>query len=531
MVEPREVEPPEVERLRVFEASWISNTPHPAPPAIEVRAEIRGPSGEKLSVPAFHDGGGIWKIRFLPTSEGTWSYRTISRKLDLNGRTGHVRCVPSKDAAAIGPLRVDPDDPAGFSFRDGPHPAFLGAVCTRLLLLDGGSPRTDRLDAFLDRLHTLGFNWVVFAANPGSEEDAGPGGAAPARGPWIRGAGGSFDFSRLDPAYWAHVDRVIERLQGRGMVAHIQLRGPRDAPAPPARSPEAWAYLRHVVARCQAYPNIAWDAGPVSRREGDQPHEVEIMLRTGEWDPYRHPRTICDDDPSYRSGAYDFLSFRAIRIRSAIVSVIDDARRARAWPIVAIGYATASAGIGSDDEVIPRTWQVALAGAIPVAAATEISWRILRPEALPSSWSKLGLVREALERAGPGLRPSPDLVRAGQAMCLARPGEAYLLLLQDERLVTVRFRGIEGRLRAIWLDPEAGDVRDAGPVEDGDRTFHRPKDFGRLGAVLCVGRDFVGPVGPAGTHPPGSGSKEEEKEEAGAPEGDVRRGLPDPNGG
>ena len=48
-------------------------------PFIDVRLSARFThSDETIEVPGFYDGKGKYRIRFMPTREGKWSYRTTS---------------------------------------------------------------------------------------------------------------------------------------------------------------------------------------------------------------------------------------------------------------------------------------------------------------------------------------------------------------------------------------------------------------------------------------------------------------------
>ena len=53
-------------------------------------------SGTVLTVPAFWDGGEVWRVRFAPTEPGVWTYKTSCTPDDvgLNGQTGRLKAVP-----------------------------------------------------------------------------------------------------------------------------------------------------------------------------------------------------------------------------------------------------------------------------------------------------------------------------------------------------------------------------------------------------------------------------------------------------
>ena len=53
---------------------------------------------ERMTVRGFYDGDGCFKVRFMPDSEGEWSYVTASRVPALNRRRGSFVCTaPAAD--------------------------------------------------------------------------------------------------------------------------------------------------------------------------------------------------------------------------------------------------------------------------------------------------------------------------------------------------------------------------------------------------------------------------------------------------
>ena len=49
---------------------------------VVVDAAFAAPSGKVVTVPAFYDGEGTWRVRFNPDEVGQWTYRTVSRPGD-----------------------------------------------------------------------------------------------------------------------------------------------------------------------------------------------------------------------------------------------------------------------------------------------------------------------------------------------------------------------------------------------------------------------------------------------------------------
>jgi hypothetical protein len=67
----------------------------PNPFLIDVVVTFTGPQGQAYAVPAFFDGdgaggmdGNIWRVRFSPDEEGSWSYLSSSAEPLLDGQTG-----------------------------------------------------------------------------------------------------------------------------------------------------------------------------------------------------------------------------------------------------------------------------------------------------------------------------------------------------------------------------------------------------------------------------------------------------------
>ena len=103
---------------------------------VGVRAIFRHvASDESLTVDGFHDGGDVWRVRFMPARQGVWAFRTESADPGLNGATGTLRCVPPRQRFLHGPLRAE-----GHHFRhaDGTYRFLLS---TRLSCMDA-DPRT-----------------------------------------------------------------------------------------------------------------------------------------------------------------------------------------------------------------------------------------------------------------------------------------------------------------------------------------------------------------------------------------------------
>ena len=51
--------------------------------------------GRAVEVTGFYDGAGTYRVRFMPDSVGTWTYRTQSSLPELDGKTGSFAVIPA----------------------------------------------------------------------------------------------------------------------------------------------------------------------------------------------------------------------------------------------------------------------------------------------------------------------------------------------------------------------------------------------------------------------------------------------------
>src|SRR5579859_7109613 len=58
-----------------------------------------------ITVDGFYDGDGVYRVRFMPDTPGTWSYRTRSNSEMLSDACGTFNCVAAA-ACNHGPVRV-----------------------------------------------------------------------------------------------------------------------------------------------------------------------------------------------------------------------------------------------------------------------------------------------------------------------------------------------------------------------------------------------------------------------------------------
>jgi hypothetical protein len=102
--------PPTVPVHGRFEASFLAMKD--ADPDTDVQIEYTAPGGKTFTVPAYWDGGRVWKARFRPDEPGMWGYRARSKPpvpgLDLGAGGGFAAVAEKSDNRFLkhGPIRV-----------------------------------------------------------------------------------------------------------------------------------------------------------------------------------------------------------------------------------------------------------------------------------------------------------------------------------------------------------------------------------------------------------------------------------------
>ena len=243
--------------------------------------------GKAIHVGGFCDGGGTWKVRFMPPAEGTWTYRTKSNDPGLDGRTGTLAVGPPSKGNH-GPVRVRGKH--YLAYADGTPYLQVGTTC--YAWVHQGDELEDRT---LETLSRSPFNKIrmcvfpkAYAYNKNEPRHYAFEGKPPK----------SWDFTRFNPAFWRHLERRVEDLRKLGIEADLILFHPYDRWGFKSMSREADdRYLRYVVARLAAYRNVWWSFA----------NEFDLMLKIptkkmSDWDrffqvvqkadPYDHMRGI-----------------------------------------------------------------------------------------------------------------------------------------------------------------------------------------------------------------------------------------------
>jgi hypothetical protein len=194
-----------------------------------------------LKVRGFHDGDGTWRIRFSPPTEGFWRWRTTSPVKALNGQTGTVTAVAPRDH---GPVHVT----GGYHFAHADGTPYRQVGTTAY----AWAQQSDALcEQTLATLKASPFNKMRMCVFPNvAGEPIYP----------FEQAGESWDYDRLNPAYFRRLEDRVRRLGAQGVQADLILFHPYDEKTgwhamTPARDDR---YVHYMVARFASFSNVWW---------------------------------------------------------------------------------------------------------------------------------------------------------------------------------------------------------------------------------------------------------------------------------
>lgn len=284
-----------VEKWEVFELTL--NGPSAGNPFMGVELLGRFTNGDKVvEQEGYYDGNGIYKIRFMPDKEGTWSYVTTSNKKELNNSKGTFECTnPSKNNH--GPVRVR--ETYHFKYEDGTPYYPFGTTIYEWPFQDTGTKKQT-----IETLASNAFNKARFLAVPPYKDRYINGPLKITVFPFEGTSIDNWDFSRFNPTYFKNIDECVQQLKNLGIEADMILFRPYDK--------GKWGFdmmgqevnkrfARYMVARYAAYRNIWWS---LANENGFMKNITtenwdELFQLVQEKDPCHHLRSIHNADNIY----------------------------------------------------------------------------------------------------------------------------------------------------------------------------------------------------------------------------------------
>lgn len=350
-----------VEQWGMYEVTLTG--PAEGNPFVEVRLSARfQQDGTSVEAPGFYDGGGVYRVRFMPGKPGRWRYVTASNAAALNGRGGELTVTPPS-AGNHGPVRVA--HTFHFAYADGTPYKQLGT--TSYAWIHQGDALEERT---LRTLASSPFNKIRMCVFPkrytwNTNE--------PPRYPFSGTPPHSWDTARPNPEFFRHLERRVLDLQRLGIEADLILFHPYDDnhwgfDRMPAAADDR--YLRYVVARLAAFRNVWWSLANEydfmkQKREDDF---VRFGVIVSAADPYGHLLSIHNGQKLFNQ-TLPWITHASIQNGSAV----EDAGRAVLYrdvyrkPIVFDeakyeGDIPKRWGNLTAEELVFRFWEAAIAG-------------------------------------------------------------------------------------------------------------------------------------------------------------------------
>lgn len=242
-------------------------------------------TGRSISTAGFYDGDGQYAIRFMPELEGMWTYATQSNRLELEGQSGSLACVPP-EADVHGPVRVK--DGLHFAYADG-TPFFPVGTTSY-----GWVHQAEELTtATVESLRNGPFNKIRMCTLPHHSRFS----AESIRCfPFEGEAPVDWDYDRFNPEWFRMIEQQLDALMQIGVEADLILFHPYTGPWRFKAMPHAvdLRYVRYLVARFASFRNVWWSLANEYDFIPEKPMaEWDALCReTAACDPYAHLLSI-----------------------------------------------------------------------------------------------------------------------------------------------------------------------------------------------------------------------------------------------
>ncbi|MFB3829889.1 MAG: DUF5060 domain-containing protein [Bryobacteraceae bacterium] len=432
-------DPRQVEQWTPFEVSLRG--PDSGNPFVEVSFGAEFRQGHRaVFAGGFYDGGGTYRVRFMPDAPGQWTYRTRANRPELDAKTGRFVCTPAR-AGNHGPVTVR--ETWHFGFADGTPYYPVGT--TAYAWIHQGDELEEQT---LATLRGSPFNKIRMCVFP---KDYVYNRNDPPRLPFA-----GRDFTRFNPEFFQHLEKRVRQLMDAGIEADLILFHPYDRWGYSKMPAEAdGRYLRYTVARLAAFRNVWWSmANEWDFMKEKKLSDFDRFFRiVQESDPYQHLRGIHNGAVIY-DHAKPWVTHASIQ--SADFEKTGEWLRAYNKPVVFDecqyeGNIPRRWGNISAHEMVRRFWQGTARGAYVGHGETylhprEILWWSKGGVLHGESPKRIAFLRRIIEESG-GLNPLP----AQKYPAAFRAGECYLFYFDSHQPAEMEF-DLPAPMRAEVID-------------------------------------------------------------------------------
>ncbi|MBR2066980.1 MAG: DUF4038 domain-containing protein, partial [Solobacterium sp.] len=377
----------EVKVWDIFELSIEG--PKEGNPFIEQNVKgIFSHKNESVVIEGFYDGEGLYRIRFMPRYEGKYTF--ILKGSFIEEPISGVFYAKEKDEKNHGVVRVQHG--TEFAYEDGTQFIPLGTTAYVWHLQDD-----DTIENTIETLENSPFNKVRFCVFPKhylynfNEPRLYPFVGKPMDSSQINEdnymqyfndhAQNDFDFTRINPEYFQHLDRCVSALLERGIEAELILFHPYDRWGfSTLTEKDAENYLRYMINRYSSFHNVWWS---LANEYDLMKYDTKTWEKFGRYlmakDPYQHLRSIhhCKANYDYSRSWITHCSIQRTNLYVGVEETNEYIDRYHK-PVVydEMGYeGNIAYGWGniSAEEEVRRAYEVALRGGYPTHGETVLN--------------------------------------------------------------------------------------------------------------------------------------------------------------
>ncbi len=240
-------------------------------------------TGNAKTVEAFYDGGNTWRARAYADEVGIWAWTTSSSDVGLGAKSGSYFCSTTTPGLR-GKLKKHPSNSKFLATDNGQ--TFVGISDTAFNLFsrtwdNGTTPISEStFQAYVDDDVSLNVNLIVADLNGGSYQD-------PSWDNYWSDVG-TYDTPNL--AAFQTTDLRLRWLLNNHPGVYINMTVLAESPNGYANDTTLWAsltaakkarFLRHVLARFSAFPEISWSIVNDTFLDASHPNNVAMVDEVG----------------------------------------------------------------------------------------------------------------------------------------------------------------------------------------------------------------------------------------------------------
>jgi hypothetical protein len=495
---------------------------------VEVTGQFQAESGPAWKVEGFCDSmdGSLYRIRFMPTKPGKYSYTVEYRQGDYH--QVHSGKFAARDAKQPGLVRIDKDYPWHFVWEGTGEHYFWNGTTTYWLL---GWQDEEVIRQALDRLARLKVNRIRVALC--GRTKSGERWFEPLvvntdkfqfrLNPWVaeqpesvENAG--FDVARYNVPFWQKCERMLRHAREQGIVVsaifYLDGKDPGVDPFGKAKMgcDDEQRYYRYGIARLAAFSNVMWDVANEYRffRDDAWAEKMGSLIKT--YDPYQHLTSVHGfKDFRFRTSPWaDFAMYQnwdeAGGHDFMLKNRQEQAQTGRPMPQIneEYGYEDHYPGKWGGGKKAPArsadsrrrlAWGMYMAGGYqttgeradrgtgrgPDSGGGWINGRGDETMTMLEGYGHIATCFASLKWWK--MEPRDDLVSQGNC-CLAEPGKQYLIYLPGGGKATVKLGA--GQYQARWFNPRSGQWSEIGSAAGPEWTSPQSPDDGDWAIVLLA---------------------------------------------